>query len=620
MGVENLGGGAGAAVGGAVGGGLSSGAEVASGALGPASSGTLGFTPEVPTFSPGMTSGLFSGPEIPPSLGEPDLLGGRRGSLVDFQLAFDFGSEHQLSGEIFSQDKVVSNPESIFKESFFETLVKPQVPAETSSLTEIFGPKLETVEATVNEGPVSPGEFGFLVPEESFALPVSSKKKRPGKSEAEESITSHERTSWEIILGKEAVGVVDGEELKPKERSQAFETETLEDLTSKSDQENSASFFEVSPLPQTEIGTVEGPEVLVPQAQERELPEPTLPFDGEHLEQSRPLPKEVNQPIFQVEKTVYVEEKVTQQVAVGKVEPEAERETQKGQVLSIQEEVTHQLTEGKVEPETELESQKEVAVATQLATSDEYGGKGKVISPEKKGQAEPPEDEEPKEPLWKVSGKKGGGEEIESRVLERRFNIAKEIVEEGVKETMRGETGSSWFASNVAKRLGKIDVPTFKEAVKIIFGKLTFPLVAGKAQEDIYRLKPEEINPGGVLRSLSERLRKEPPLEITRGRMEDKGTLAQSNLVEVSKEAAVLAQEGAEHIIYEPRVEKWVRVDKKPSQYPLELDKTKKKVAVAAREPSIDRGKSPWYTLFAERAEAQAKRKKPNLNEKRQIL
>ena len=419
-------------------------------------------------------------------------MGGEVGTPAAFQLAFNFGSEHQISGEIFSSDRVVSQPENVFKESFFETLAKVDNPPpiqvnrtvggmriQTPSLEEIFGSKIEPVKTPSLESPVSPRDFGLLITEKNLI-------------EEEDFPASDLKENG--IRGKKRNLVLTG-----------------------------------------------------PSGQ-----------------------------------TTPLEEKSTWQIILGEVE---KSRTKEGNEVAV-------------EVETEA--------LTQTDTFDKNGRDEKIAIATDKMSSE--ELETPKEPLWELSAKKEKQEEVAKRVLARRINVAREIVEESAKEMAKeGNMNQYSLAAKVATRLGKIDTPTFTEAVGIIFGRLIFPSVVGIAQKEMAGLKPDELTPEGVLKSLRKTLVENPPLKPKEDEMEKEGRLPQSKLEKVTQEAAVLAQEGAEHIIYDPQTGKWRSVPKKPSQYLWEVDKTRR--TVPTENSSIDRDISPWYTIFAKRAEARATRR-----------
>lgn len=492
-----------------------------------------------PTISaPAIETPIFSGPEFPPAAGGLDSLGGRTSSLIDSQLAFDFGSEHQISAEIFSADKVVSHPENVFNESFFEIAIRPQASPEKPNLAEIFGSEMDSMEPAVFEGPVSQPERVF---DESFF---------------------------------EAVVRVDRPHSTP-----GAESAQTSDLQSASAQ----------PAIGENLLLVEEPPSL---AMEESLVQTVSDLD----EDKAKLKEELEKKTQLIKERVPLEPKTVWQILIGELEQP--QTTLLGKI---------DVEEQTVQEETSTE---ETVVATQPAVLSEMesGGKGRIKIGASEDQSE--DAEEPKEPLWEISRKKEGKEEIAKQVLERRTRVAQEVVEESAKEMAEErDTSGYWLTSKVVARLGKLDIPSFTEAVRIIIGRLSFPLVAGRAQKEITSLKPGELIPEGILKSLHKTLVENPPLKPKVDKMENEGHLPQSKLEKVSEEAAVLAQEGASHIIYEPQAGRWVKVDRKPSRYPFELDKTKKTVSAGTPEV-IDREKSLWYTLFAERAWARAKQRK----------
>lgn len=557
MGVESLAGGVGAAVGEAVGSGLSSGAEVGSGALGVSlSTGIAGFASEAPSLSSGAGRGLFSGPEFSPSLGGPDFLGGRAGSLADFQLAFNFGSDHSVSGEIYP-GKAVSEPGRVFHEGLFGVIAKPSVPEtkpeptpklEAKTLDELFGPQLETVGLPLNEGPLSHSEIDSLALEQSF-----------------------------ISTKMPSISVPEFQPINPPtipkiQLPQTVEkTEAAEPISSKTD----------LPVVEQEIALFSA---LWPKKKEEEETE-----RGKQVSNRRSLqPGGVWEP-----KTVW-------QILTGDILPQVKSQAE-GEDKSAIKESARMVEPKPAEQEVLPGAGKEAEVITQPASdSGRNGGKVKISAGEEEAPAE-----EIEEPIWEVSGKKSGGEAVDESVLKRRFRVAQEVVETSRKETEReSNSDKNRFLSRVTTRLLALDIPTPKEILRIvILGNLKFPFIAQEAKRSIGELRNYELNPEGILKTVQKVVAERPPLTSKAGKMEHAGFLPQSKLEEMGQEPVVLAQKGAKHLIFDWRG-RWKRVEKKPSRYPWELDRTGKTVPIE----SVDRKNSSWYTLFTERTQARVKR------------
>ena len=496
-----------------------------------------------PTIAaPAVEIPTFSGPEFSPGgLGSP---GGEVGSLSDFQSAFDFGPEHQISGEAFSSGRAVFPSENIFNENLFEVVARPHVQPEIPQLTEIFGPGNQLSGEIFSSDRVVPNPENVF--NENFFEILVKPKESPASLGADESLKEKSPLDSEIF------------EPKPE-----------------------GSAAEITFVAKTE------------------------PLTGEDKEEENEVAKRKPQKVVQPGVLPNQTEKTVWQILAGDINPRQTLDV--APVEMTGEETERVIVRGKVELENEEDSQEktETTAETAIFMESKKDDKGSIAV----DSGERPEEEVPKEPLWKLSAKKEGKEGIDRRVLGRRDKVAKEIVEESAKEiAQEGERGRYWFVSKVTTRLGRLDTPSFKEAVRMVFGRLTFPLVTGVAKQELSRIK-QEATPKEVLEFLHKILRKKPPLVSTADSMENKGSLPQSKLEKVSEEAAALAREGAEHIIYEPKTQKWIRVGKKPSQYPVELDKMKKTVSVDASKV-VDREKSVWYTLFAQRAEARAKRRK----------
>lgn len=455
------------------------------------------------------------------------------------------GPPHQLSEEIFSSDKALAKPASIFDAGTFAITAKPRPDlARTknpkNSGSEIFGPKLEL-------GGEAASESAQTGPEEVFNGNLFEVLVRPailaktaGKSET--------KTSRDLIFGQRlesaAPSIKEGPVGAPQLKESKFEYRFVQ----------AADLF-----PQK--GRIEDEE-------------------EEELRLTRRL---IAQEIKNGENSVL-------QILLGEA------------LVSVSPEVKAEL---KTTTEDQTQAQhldkKSQGVATiQAAALAAIRTEESLGNPASKAEST---EELPKETLWKAGGKNPGQKELAQTVLTRRVRLASEVVSEAVDEETREATGErKTFLLRIKGKLGKLDVPTSEEVLKMVFGKLTFPFVAKEAAREIEGIKPEEATPGGVLKTLREILVKKPPQKAKNGLMEQDGYLPESKLPQVSAEAGALARQGASHIVYDGK--KWRAAGAKPFEYPLELDKTKKAVFQA-----VDSKESPWYTLFAQRAKARVKRK-----------
>lgn len=557
MGVESLGAGVGAAVGEVVSSGLSStasGVGVGLGAIGNLSGGIEG------GVSPGLSAGLGA------PFGGPDLLGGRTGSLADFQLAFNFGSEHSVSGEIYP-GKALIQPTAVFDEGLFGVFAQPSksiTPESQPSPTffEMFGPRLGPVAPPVNEGPVKSVESVF---EGSIfeTLPIFQPAKPPEFIADLQSFVT-----GEAVIRKEP----------PEKTSQDIKQLINEDVAS------AVSVSQETPaISATSDNLVENAELTVINKVKREkktakgtrLTVALLPQEKtvwqiltgdlifESKREKKVLPGEARQ--------VLIQPKVVQ------VEP--------GEISDKEVEEPVVQTQAGVEDEVSVE--KEAKSVVQTVTDGKIGGGGIVETLQDEDQPEEPV--EMKEPIWEMSRKKPDEEEVAKSVLKRRVGVAREIAGQGL-------------LPKITSQLVRLDIPIPREFLRIILGQLTFPLVARKAEREVKRLNAESLNPTKIWKTLESLLENRPPLQSRAGGMEHIGSLPQSELATIDTEIARLAyQKKKEHIGLTWRGI-WKGFGKKPSKYPWEFDKTK------ITRP-IDRQVLGCYTLFAKRAVARAKRK-----------
>lgn len=589
MGVESLAGSAIGAVGEAVGSGLSStasGVGTVSESVGALSGGIEN------GLSPGLPTGLdvsFGGFSAPVS----EVV-----SPSDFQSIFNFGPEHKAASGIFSLDKPVSPPESVFDDGLFTTL-------EISPLEALFGPKIESLKSPLNEGPVSKPEsifnenfFETLVKADNVLVEHSI------ETATESQVQPRNPSLTEIFgpqIGPVSPPVVEG----PVSRAENIFNQNLFEALVKVENGWAA---EVAKKTAVEIVfPVESAEVKIVN------PLPAIePVISANLPDA--FPDSVSLQITDNPKTKKEKKQKTNDTAVKQdnitaIEPTILEiifgETVKAKSYQLQaEEETDEVVETAVLEKSESPAENEVETETFVSTSavlaEGEKGDGEILVGV--NQDQPPEEpEEPKEPLWKVSGKRPETEAPDKNVLKRRCQVAGEIVLDAVSQSRDKNS----FLSAVRTRLRRIDIPTVKEAVRMILGDLTFPFLAKQAEYGVLT-NSSDSNPAKILKLLQEVLVRKPPIKPEGGGMENLGLLPQSNLEKFAKEPAILAQQGAKHIVYDQKKGIWRKIKMKIFSYLIELDKTNKQVPVGA---GIDTVKSPWYTRFAMRAEARAKRK-----------
>lgn len=538
MGVESLAGGVGAAVGEAVGSGLSStasGVGAGLGAIGSLSSG----------IESGVSPGLSAGLEVPS--GGADLLGGRTGSLVDFQLAFNFGSEHSVSGEIYP-GKALVQPAAVFEEGLFGVAAQPSkslTPESqpTPTLFEMFGPEIGSVAPPINEWPVLPSEEVFN--ENIFELLVKADKP---VEQTVEAILEIPPFHFEEPSG---VVAIPGDESNTDSSSQ--------------------------------------PQLVVKEVELATLPEFSAlgenSVDAESSLEKKEKSKGKTARETRLKVNLLPQEKTVWQILTGDfVQPKV---IQVESARVVDKEVEEPVVQTQAGVENELSVDEETKPVAQTVADGKIGGGGMVETLQDESQPEEPV--EMKEPIWEMSRKKPDEEEVAKSVLKRRVGVAREIAGQGL-------------LSKITSQLVRLDIPTPREFLRIILGQLTFPQVARKAERELKRLDVENSAPIKIWETLEALLINRPPLQSRAGGMEHIGSLPQSELATIDPEIARLAyQKKKEHIGLTWRGI-WKGFGKKPSKYPWELDKTK------ITRP-IDRQVPECYTLFAKRAVARAKRK-----------
>ncbi|MDP3998723.1 MAG: hypothetical protein Q8P89_03855 [bacterium] len=582
MGIESLAGGAVGALGEAVGSGLSStasGIEAASGAVGALSGGIES------SLSPGLLIGLdapFGG------------LGSPASEVVSpnaFRSIFNFGPEHKAASGIFSLDKPVSPPESVFDDRLFTTL-------EISPFEGLFGPKIESLKSPINEGPVSKQEsifnenfFETLVKVENTALEhsietVTESQVQPGNPSLTE------------IFGPQIGPVSPPVVESPVSRAENIFNQNLFEALVKVENRQVAEVAKktaaeiIFPVKSAEVKII-SPELISEPIAPVVLPD--IYDEGVSLQitDNPKTKKEKTDGITAKLGNITVAEPTILEIIFGetvRAKPDqlrVEQETDK---------VVETAILGKSEFPAESEIETETFVSTPAVLAEGAKGDGEILVGTDKDQP-PEEPEEPKEPLWKVSGKRPETDAPDANVLKRRCQVAGEIVLDAVSQSRDKNS----FLSAVRTRLRRIDIPTVKEAVRMILGDLTFPFVAKQAEYGVLT-NSSDSNPAKILKLLQEVLVRKPPIKPEGGGMGDLGLLPQSQLEKLAKEPAVLARQGAKHIVYDQR-RGWKKVAIKILNHTLELDKTKKTTG------GVDTSLSPWYTDFAKRAEARAKRK-----------
>lgn len=499
-------------------------------------------------------------PKIGGGIGEVGLKGGLRTSL-------DFGPKLQSPTGIISSDRTVPQPGNVFREGFFETLAKPEKLSTGLSVAEIHSDR----KVNLPKKPTSVFDFG------------SEHKVDPGSWVADRIPSRPASIFKEGIFETLA---------KPKRPDKPL---------SKPREVFDQKLFEVIAKPQ------DTPEVKMPVAKENfavSVGPSVKTQEEDDQEKERKDKKQKKGKPLDVE--AVRGEQTLWQILTGEIIPSANPVPNENKSKAKTD--TQLMTkEESVEEESKVEVEPQPAIQLVNTLVNDQQGETVVSF----GQGKLNDQEEPREPLWEVSGQKLAIEEIARDVLKRRMNVAQGVVETAAKGASE-KKGKQWFLAKVTSGLGQIDIPTEEEFLRIIFGRLTFPLVAKEGEEKVKSLKPVEFHPTGVFKTLQEILTTSPPVKPKGGGMEYDGSLPQSRLEQVNNEAKVLAREGAEHIVYDPRIGKMKKVEEKPYRYPLELDKTKKTVPVEGPKLEsrvIDRRRTPWYTLFAQRAEARAKKK-----------
>lgn len=507
-----------------------------------------------------------------PSIGEVGLKGGLRTSL-------DLGPKLQSPTGNFFADRTVPRPGNVFREGFFETLAKPEKLSTGQSVAKIQPDR----RINLPKKPISVFDFG------------------PEHKVNPESLVADRVPSQAASIFKEGIF---GTLAKPKQP----EVTVSEGRT------------EIDSKPSGEIFSASGSEVFVPKPEkvkptvtDRPVPEKDFPYTvvEENIVVDVGLSVKTQKEDDQEKERKDKKQKKDRSVGLDAIQEEQTLwQILTGEIISPPKTAVQLITKEEG-AEEENRTEAELQPVAQFASTSVNDQNGEIIV--SIGQNRSKEPEEPKEPLWEVSGRKPASEEVAGDVLKRRIDVAQGVVETAAKEVSQKERKDRhWFLARVINNLGQIDIPTEEEFLRMIFGRLTFPLVTKEGEEKIKSLKPVELHPGGVFKTLQKILITKPPVKPKGGEMEYDGSLPQSRLEQLNNEAKVLAQGGAQHIVYDPRIGKMKKVEEKQYRYPLELDKTVKTVPVESAEPKsrvIDRRETPWYTLFAQRAEARAKRK-----------
>lgn len=477
---------------------------------------------------PGLgISGSISSPEISASSSS---VGGQTDSQAAFQLAFNFGSEHQVTGESFFLDRAVPAPEIVFNDKLFAI-------------------SAQSLEPPVVENNVLPD-----ITPSGIDLQIA---------ETEQISQSFPEISDDASLVDLPVFIEEKLGIEPKtEPFPIFESKPEAVLNIAQDVDAS-SFVEVN------MGVEEEKALAEVRNQIEELKK----LNSAQTKKTQNIDRVVKT----IEEHIPSEEKTAWEILSGQIP--------RGDHQGVEPLQNNKVVDESTAPEEEISSE-EPEVTTQ--TTDE-GGVGRVgIIQTNSEEDHDEETDEPKEPLWKISGRVEGKETVDKSSLERRIGVAKEIVQESAKEMTQEQVGNRYrLASRIVTRLGKIDIPTLFEGAKMILGYLDFSLVAGKAGREIDKLSASQITPERVFGVLHRILLKYPSLNPRKGKMEDKGVLPQGKLKILNKKVEALAGGGAQHIIYDSRMSDWFEVDEKPSRYPLEADKTDKLIPVNADEGEI---------------------------------
>ncbi|MBI4100709.1 hypothetical protein HY439_03160 [Candidatus Microgenomates bacterium] len=451
------------------------------------------------------------------------------GTVAEFQLAFEFGAEHQISEGFLSADRPVA--ENVFDSNLFEDLVRVDKPSAPVANT------------TGEKSPVSDS------PADNFKQEGSWEFFSMDKNQAAEDL--FQEPAIDSLKIESATEPVKNTIFTPD-----FDSRTAGEII-------------FSPP------KIEGSVIKIKEKEEEVVEEKS----GSSSEADRPEEEALH---------VWLAG-ITQ---LKEADPNEEEET----------EPKKRKTKGKIEAGVMVEDK------TDFFSSIFQPDRGGID----KAKIDLAEGEKPpggrKDLIWAITEKKEGEEKVAADTLKRRMEAAQEVIKESANELAQDSIGDgSRFISRVSTRLGKLDTPrSVRDVLGIVLGRLTFPLVEKEARREVGKMSSGERTPDKILKLLQKVLLKSPPLKRLEGEMVYKGSLSKSELKEIDERVAVLAQEGAKHVALNKRSGVWEPKAKKESKHPVEVDEIDEKARVNL---IVDREKSPWYTGFAERAEARARRK-----------